>query len=207
MSFPATPIDGQTYVSTNGSMYRYTLATKSWARIQTILQPVPLGNLSDVAVASKDAGRLLVTDGTRWSDDVLLAGDWLKATLDLPNRQLTLTRDDVEGDSLLTKSKAVTDYMGNVHIDYDMGNDVTYTATAGFTLIVPESVPAGRIYKADLFIKQDGSGNHVMTLGPGWKTGAAGGIVLSTAANALDWLCVWSNGTTHLIGIAQLDLR
>ena len=66
-------------------------------------------------------------------------------------------------------------------------------------------MPVGKSYKADIIVKQDATGSRILTLGAGWLADSGTDPVLTTDANAVDWLTIMYDGTDWYIGLAMGD--
>jgi hypothetical protein len=75
-----------------------------------------------------------------------------------------------------------------------MGSVVKYTANSNFTLNPVSNMLAGQ--SMTLIIQQDGTGSKQMTANSAYKF-AAGFKTLSTAANAIDLISMFYDGTTY----------
>lgn len=102
-----------------------------------------------------------------------------------------------------TKGQAVTpvsggSVSGTVIPDASTGNDFTYTLTGNITLANPANLSAGQSLNFDL--TQDATGSRTLTLGSEYvAAGGVASIVLSTAANAEDYLTCRSISTVKLV--------
>lgn len=87
---------------------------------------------------------------------------------------------------------------GSINLDYNNGNFQTVTLTGNLS-ITPTNWPAGTADSMTLVCTQDGSGNRTLSFATGTvKVPGGGGIILSTAPNAVDFLEIvsYDGGTT-----------
>jgi hypothetical protein len=86
--------------------------------------------------------------------------------------------------------------------DVSAGYNAKITLTGNLNLIF-SNTQAGEYYT--LKVIQDGSGSHTLTLPPGCKViaGGAGGVVLTSAANAIDILTFYYDGTNYYVNIGK----
>lgn len=204
MPFPVDPVNGQKYTNSRGTTFQWSASGNRWDIVKAMPTTDVLGDISDVSILSKAVGRLLMTDNDEeWVDVELLVGPGLAMAYDPVYRTLLISQPVIA-----TTKTNLTIVTGEVNLDVSLlTNDLLLAADASFTLNVPTNVPAGTVFKADLFVTQGVGGSKLMTLGPGWTSPGGVDPVLSTVAGAIDWLCIWSDGSVHRIGIAGLDLK
>jgi hypothetical protein len=95
----------------------------------------------------------------------------------------------------LTASSVVSTitYAATVAPNAALANTFKITLTGNVTFNVPTNAVPGAKYKFEFV--QDGTGSRLLTLGTGYKT-AGGAPALSTAANAIDFIDAYFDGTT-----------
>jgi hypothetical protein len=206
MPFPVSPVNGQKYTNSRGTTFQWNQAENRWDIVKAMPAPDTLGDISDVSILSTALGRVLMTDNNNeWVDVEIVNGFGFNVVYDDYLRTLTISQG-----TILTENAALSIVTGDVVLDVtgdSLPNDLSLAADASFTLNVPTNVPAGTIFKADLFITQGSGGGKIMTLEAGWVSPGGVDPVLSTAQGAIDWLCIWSDGSTHRIGVAGMDLK
>jgi Protein of unknown function (DUF2793) len=81
----------------------------------------------------------------------------------------------------------------SIVVDASLSNTFLVTLGGNRTLSNPSSLQDGFVY--NFHVKQDATGSRLLTYGSVFKFGAAGAPLLSTAANASDWMSFQCVGT------------
>jgi hypothetical protein len=83
-----------------------------------------------------------------------------------------------------------------ITVDMNAGIDFAVTLAGNRTLGAPSNPRVGQ--RGRIRIAQDATGNRTLSLNAAWKTAGGTGIVLSTAANAIDYLDYDVVSATHI---------
>ena len=88
------------------------------------------------------------------------------------------------------------------NIDYTLGSYVTLTMGQNITLLAIDNPPAAEVGSMRLKIVQDGTGGRTITFPANFRWAGGSAMLLSTAANAVDFLDLWTDdgGTTWYCG-------
>lgn len=83
------------------------------------------------------------------------------------------------------------------------------TLTGNITVTFPTTATSGTVTEVDVVLIQDGTGSRTLTLPASAKKPAAAAVVLTTTANAVDFLRFRTvdGGTTWLLTLKTLDIR
>lgn len=88
---------------------------------------------------------------------------------------------------------ALGNISGVVSINYETAHIAHGTVTGNITDLTVTNWPAsGKAGRMSVRLTQDGTGGRTITLGAAYETEDGEGVILSTAANAVDWLHLWT---------------
>ena len=86
--------------------------------------------------------------------------------------------------TILATTDTDTGNTGSVTLDFQANQNFILTLTGNLTLANPSTEQTGQ--SGIIVFIQDGTGSRTLSLGTDYETAAAGGITLSTAADAVD---------------------
>jgi hypothetical protein len=113
----------------------------------------------------------------------------------------TATGIQVTGTALAT-TDTDTSNTGSVTLDMETNQNFILTFTGNVTLANPTTEQVGQ--SGIIVCIQDGTGSRTLSLGTDYETAAAGGITLSTAANAVDIIPYFVQSASNiLLGAVQ----
>ena len=123
-------------------------------------------------------GAIITGQGS--TNDVTLVNDADATVLSIP----TGTTKVVVAGTLTANTDTDTSNTGSVTLDFSVNQNFVLTLTGNVTLANPSTEQVGQ---AGVFVFiQDGTGSRTLSLGTDYESPAGAGIVLSTAANAVD---------------------
>ena len=130
------------------------------------------------------------------------------AALDINDQELTkFVAKDFKEDIATTSDSGTSFSSNTLTLDVQDGNVFTITLDDNVTTWAISNMGAGTTITA--IIKQDGTGSRLMNAtqinSTTFKTVAAGGLTLSTAASAIDIVSVFYDGTDYLV-FSQLNM-
>ena len=101
---------------------------------------------------------------------------------------------------------AIGSISSTANLDYSVGNYQSITLTGNVTLTPTNWPSTGRGASMTLFVIQDGTGSRTLGFSSGTiKVPGGGGLVLSTAPNAIDEVLITSfdGGTTFYVAVLK----
>lgn len=185
--------DGSGFAAFHAAGGRYRIDATSGGFSSTFRNE-PIGTAQEIDFVPGDAatrnvgttaGTVAAGDDARFADPVATAAQY---------RALTTGRriiTDSVKDGIVGVALAIS--AGNVALNMESGIKFTLAMTANATLQNPTNAIPGKNFR--IRIQQDATGGRTLALGSSYKTAGGTGIVLSTAANAIDYLdceCVTS---------------
>jgi hypothetical protein len=196
------PATAKMYVVQNATSGAFSLSVKTSGGV--------------AAVVPQDEIQIVVCDGT---DCALVNGDPTEIAEATNSLQLggvvaaNYARKDqgAPSDQVFTKAQAVARSTlsistGNVAVDASLSNAFRLVLTSNATLLTPTNPYDGQVIR--IVVKQDGTGGRTLAYGSAYKFPGGTAPVLSTGANAIDYLAFEYSGADSVwIGNILKDLR
>jgi hypothetical protein len=167
------------------------------------------GNASSDSITITNSGVTGLTAGSGITISGATGNVTITATANLANYVTTDTTQTITGDKTFSGTTSLETYKEQV---YAAGNQTNYTpaasdgpvhtltATGTLTLNAPSGMSTGG--SIVLIIRQDGTGGRTLSANSAYKF--AGGLkTLSTAANAIDVVTVFYDGTNYLASLTK----
>ena len=128
----------------------------------------------------------LILTGQGSTNDVTIKNDADADVLEIPTgtTNVTVAGSITGGTIILAATDTDTSNTGSITIDFSAHQNFVLTLTGSITLANPSTEAVGQ---SGVFVFiQDGTGSRTLSLGTDYESPAAGGITLSTGANAVD---------------------
>ena len=140
----------------------------------------------DNAAMGYTAAEGLILTGQGSTNDVTIKNDADADVLEIPTgtTNVTVAGSITGGTIILASTDTDTSNTGSITIDFSAHQNFVLTLTGSITLANPSTEAVGQ---SGVFVFiQDGTGSRTLSLGTDYESPAAGGITLSTGANAVD---------------------
>jgi len=140
----------------------------------------------DNAAMGYTAAEGLILTGQGSTNDVTIKNDADADVLEIPTgtTNVTVAGSITGGTIILAATDTDTSNTGSITIDFSAHQNFVLTLTGSITLANPSTEAVGQ---SGVFVFiQDGTGSRTLSLGTDYESPAAGGITLSTGANAVD---------------------
>lgn len=159
----------------------------------------PMG--SSLILADGDKGDITVSgSGATWTVDNDVVTNAKLANMTSGTIKGCVTSGDpvdltpAQARLILRKAKNVLTFASTQNWDLNNGLYHTLTATGNFTLNLPSNIAEGET--AFIYVKQDGTGSRILSLGAGYHTPGGAAIELTTTPNAVDRLMFFFDTAT-----------
>jgi hypothetical protein len=159
----------------------------------------------DAAAVGYTAAEGLILTGQGSTNDVTIKNDADANVIEIPTgtTDVTVAGKFTGGKIVLAATDTDTSNTGSVTIDFSTNQNFVLTLTGSVTLANPSTESVGQ---AGVFVFiQDATGGRTLSLGTDYESPAGAGIVLSTAANAVDVVPYFVKASgSILLGAPQL---